>query len=135
MAIITEGEYYEKLKMYANQIAHLCFIDDISEPLSHHSFSYEEIENFKVCFFFSQYLNDDDEIIPEFIIKFTVIMEDGHQITFMFEKESIKNAILNLIYDKDQGDFQYMIFKFDKPNGVELYDAIYFLEANLGIEI
>lgn len=130
-------EYTEQLRFIAEKLAYVAFTDDASDLLENRGASEEDIKNFNVNFFFTNYINDDGEVDTDFIVRFSVFLntDNNQEITFLFNNDVVKRAIIDKVYKSefDKAYVQHHMFSFGKPNIIELYDAQFILENKLDL--
>lgn len=133
--ILTLDQYKEELRFIAEKLAYVAFTDEAAELLENRGATEQDIKEFNVTFFFTNYINDDGEVDTDFIIRFSVFINtsSNQEITFVFNNKAIKEAIINKVYNSkfDNSYMQHHMFAFGKPNVLELYDAQFILEDKL----
>jgi hypothetical protein len=98
--------------------------------------SYEDISKFVVVIFCPNYIDEDtNKEFVQFTIRFTVYIGDNNEeITFGFNNKIILDALAEKIYKREYGSLQRMEFEYGRPNGLELFDAEFYLMELLDLE-
>lgn len=129
---VTDEKY---LKFLCQKMAYVCFVRD--DRLKQNGIKHENIKSFEVKLFVDGYHNDDQSVDYELKMRFVVNTNVSAvpEVCFMWSNPTIMNAVAEKAIAMQELSQTYT-FKYEiPPNPLELFDAEFLLEQELGVLI
>lgn len=130
MSKVTDVDY---LKFLCQKLAYVCFVRD--ERLRENGIKHENIKSFEVKIFIDGLIDDEGEVDHEVAMRFTVNtnVHEVPEVCFLWKHPVLMNAMAQKAVVLEDTS-QHYTFKYETaPNPIELFDAEYLLEQELGV--